>query len=137
LSLDSEGNKALSLFSFNKCITFPLIVNFLYQHTFLITTENNTLKTIYYNGGFIRLRNVSLTIGTNDKTETIFNYGLYGISIKKYIYQNKLLEKILVKTKEHNKNEYTNYELLFEFTENNLVKIIQSYPNGYKKEIYK
>jgi hypothetical protein len=138
-----KNTKNIKIYSFNECLNNIIMVDTYGNAPNIIDREfcfyeHNTLKTIYYSGGFIRLRNVSLTIETtNDKTETVFNYGPYGISIRKYIYQNNILEKIIVETKEHNKNEYTNYELLFEFTGNNLVKITQAYPNGYKKEIYK
>jgi hypothetical protein len=102
--------------------------------------ENNTMKTIYYSGGAVRLRNIKYVINVNGKTDTIYNYGRYGFFVKQYIYENNILEKILVETKEHENREYREYrkqELLFEFNGNELVKIIQSYPNGYRKEIYK
>jgi hypothetical protein len=99
--------------------------------------ENTALKTVYYSGGFIRLRNVTLSLNNNGKTEKVYNYGKTGVSIKEYMRNENILEKIKVQNKKHGENDYTNYELLFEFKNNELIKILQEYPNGYKKEIYR
>lgn len=99
--------------------------------------ENAALKTVYYSGGFIRLRNVTLSLDNKGKTEKVYNYGKMGVSIKEYMRNENILEKIKVQNKKHGENNYTNYELLFEFKNNELIKILQEYPYGYKKEIYR
>lgn len=101
--------------------------------------ESVGIKTYYYNGGAIRLRNVTFTRIENDKTIKTFSYGTVGSSIKDYVYdESGILEKILVKSKQHNQIDFENSELIFSFSiDNEIIQIIQSYPNGYKKDIYK
>ena len=98
--------------------------------------ERNSIKTIYYNSPK-SLRNVKLSFNNkNNRTETVCNYGKYGVTIQKYIYYDDVLKKILIDTKEHEDEEYENQELMFEFKENILVKITQLFSNGYTKIIY-
>lgn len=98
------------------------------------------LKTYYYNGGATRLRNVTFSKVQNGKTIQVFSYGGVGSSIKNYFFNSnsELIEKIVVQSKQHNKDEFENSELLFKFNDKKeLTKIIQAYSNGFEKDIYK
>lgn len=100
--------------------------------------NKNGIKSFYYSGGFIRLRNVCLSTQINNKTDEVLIYGAIGLTLKKYIYNSEgILKKIKVKSKEHEKKEFDEHELQFEFDDNNsLIQIIQTYPNGFSKTIY-
>jgi hypothetical protein len=100
--------------------------------------ESASLKTYYYESGTFNLRNVTLSTEENSKTKQVFNYGMYGVTVKDYVYnKNAVLEKIQVKAKEHAKTDFEPHELVFTFDKEELVSVMQVYPNGYQKQIYK
>jgi hypothetical protein len=97
--------------------------------------DNNTIRTIYYSSPK-HLRNVTLSTEIEGKTDKIYNYGKYGQTVKQYIYKNNMVERIEVQTKEHDTKEYKTHELVFEFNDDELIKINQIHKNGYIKEVY-
>jgi hypothetical protein len=104
-----------------------------------LSYEGNQVKSVYYSGGFIRLRNVLLAIQENDRTSKVYNYGMSGISFKEYIYgKDGLLEKIIVQQKTHKPEDaFQPHELQFHFDEKNELKDIkQVFPNGFTRDVY-
>ena len=105
---------------------------------FCFQIDGVTLKTYYFNGGFVRLRNVVLSEEQNGKTSKAYYYGIYGVTFKQYFYgDDNLLDKIVVESKQHDKTEFEKHELIFKFDSNKILeKIEQSFPNGYRKILY-
>jgi hypothetical protein len=97
--------------------------------------EQGQLKSYYFNNR--RLRNIKLSLIENDFTQSVFNYGSNGCTISKYIYnKNDELTNILSNTKEHQKENWSYFEIIFTYENSELSKIMKTFSNGYSKELY-
>jgi hypothetical protein len=99
--------------------------------------EDKTLKSYYFSSGGNNLRNIKLSIFDGVRTINVYNYGKYGINIENYIYEDKLLKKIQIKSKEFGNVDFSNSELIFEYADNQeLEKITKVFSAGKTKELF-
>ncbi|MFJ2320578.1 hypothetical protein [Pseudomonas sp. NPDC087817] len=97
--------------------------------------EEGEIKSIYFNAAG-SIRNVMLSLNEGDKIKQDINYGKFGESISDYIYVGDRLESIEVKQKEHDQENWSSYQVLFEYSDGQVSKITNSFPNGYQEQRY-
>lgn len=97
--------------------------------------ETNEFKSIYFNSGD-SIRNVMLSSLDAGRIVRDINFGKYGEGIYNYSYEGDILTSITVKQKEHSQEDYSSYQILFEYLDGQMIKITNVFPNGYQEQRY-
>lgn len=96
---------------------------------------DNCIERIYFtNVG--RLRNISMLLVEGECIKKELNWGVYGCSESDYVYAGSRLEKILVQQKEHVDPSFNEFEVDFEYNADELMCIVNVFPNGYQEQRY-
>jgi hypothetical protein len=83
-----------------------------------------------------RLRNILASLLDDEIVMKDLNWGMFGCSESSYIYSGSRLDKILVKQKEHTDSSFSDFEVRFNYGNDELVKIMNIFPNGYEEQIF-
>jgi len=107
-------------------------------------SENIVSKEFYkYNDGSIerihftsvgKLRNILLSEVEGGLISRDLNWGAFGCSESLYEYSSTQLEKIKVRQKEHSNSEFSEFEVVFEYNGDELVRIVNVFPEGYQEQ---
>lgn len=81
-----------------------------------------------------RLRNISLSVVEGGLIYRDLNWGAFGCSDSVYEYSGTQLEKIMVRQKEHADSEFSEFEVVFEYSGDELLRIVNVFPNGYQEQ---
>ncbi|BBH46047.1 hypothetical protein [Pseudomonas sp. KU43P] len=95
--------------------------------------HDNCVERVYFTS-VEKLRNVSLSLLEKGVVKKDLNWGEYGCSISDYFYSGDRLEKIHVRQKEHIDAAFSEYEVSLEYDGEDLVKILNVFPNGYQEQ---
>ena len=93
------------------------------------------IESIYFNHGGT-LRNITLSTHRDNHIDQLINYATFGYSVSQYVYDHETLVAINVQQKEHGQDMHTNFQVIFEYEDCYLSKIIRQYPNGYEEKRY-
>jgi len=94
--------------------------------------ENYVERSYFASAG--KLRNVSRLMLENGLIKKDLNWGEYGCSISDYQYSGGKLERVIVRQKEHADNSFGEFEVNFEYSGEELIKIVNVFPNGYREQ---
>lgn len=84
-----------------------------------------------------KLRNITVSSFNKDKRiEKDINWGEYGCSISDYQYEGETLKMITVQQKEHHDAEFSEYNVVFNYSNEKLLNIMHIFPNGYSEQRY-
>lgn len=108
--------------------------NIIHRHYYFYADDQ--IESIYFNSGGESVRNIALSIHKDHQIKKLINYAAFGYSISDYIYEDDRLKAINVQQKEHHQDECSTSTMIFEYSNQNLSKIIQCYPNGYENTRY-
>ncbi len=79
-----------------------------------------------------KLRNISVSLLDGEAVVRDLNWGVYGCSESDYVYDGPCLVKIHVRQKEHIEPEFIDYEVRLEYSAGEVVKIVNTFSNGYE-----
>lgn len=83
------------------------------------------------------LRNIQTFFIKNKMIIKDINWGKYGCSLSIYSYnENGVLINIKTEQKEHSSDNFSYFNIVFEYVDNVLNKITKVFPNGYKEVCY-
>lgn len=83
-----------------------------------------------------KIRNISVSLFDGEVVVKDLNWGGFGCSESSYVYADSRLNKILVQQKEHVDPSFTSFEVCLEYSANELVRILNVFPNGYEEQVY-
>jgi antitoxin component YwqK of YwqJK toxin-antitoxin module len=95
--------------------------------------NNNSLERVYFTSARV-LRNISILYFEKNKIKKDINWGMYGCSISDYIYDDIILQKIIVRQKEHKDSLFSTFEVIFKYKHGDLESITNVFPNSYSEQ---
>ncbi len=97
--------------------------------------DKENIKNIYINSTKT-IRNITISSIFNGKIERDSNFGKYGCSTSDYLYDGERLSSISVMQKQHDQELCSTYQVLFDYLDGAVSKIINEFPNGHQEIRY-
>lgn len=82
------------------------------------------------------LRNILISQSECGRIEREVNWGMYGCSVSEYVYHGSMLQKISVRQKEHVDDLFSEFDVVFDYIDEELKAITNIFPNGYQEQRY-
>ncbi|MGC5704419.1 hypothetical protein J4P02_29880 [Pseudomonas sp. NFXW11] len=93
------------------------------------------IKSMYFDSGGA-VRNIATSTVVDGKVLQDVNFGKYGCSVSDYLYEDAELKSISVRQKQHDQEVFSTYQVLFEYLDGKVVKVVNLFPNGYQELRY-
>jgi len=97
--------------------------------------SKDNIKNIYISSTNT-IRNITISSIPNGKFLRDANFGKYGSSTSDYLYDGEKLSSISVTQKQHDQEFYSTHQVLFDYLDGTVSRIINEFPNGYQEIRY-